>query len=395
MVRAIRHVAVLIESSRAYGRGLLRGVARYNREHGHWSVYLQPHGLDHPPPPWLRRWHGDGILVRIGDRRMLRAVLATGMPTVDLRGVVPGLGVPFIGVDNRAVADMAADHLLERGLSHFGFCGLPAGVHPQMDERREYFVERMRRSGHEVRVYATKAGPRTAWDREQDRLAAWVARLPKPVGIMTCHDDRGLQVLDACQSAGVAVPDEVALISVDDDELLCGMFTPQLTSIDVNPERIGYRAAELLDRMMGGESPPAEPLLLPPRGVALRQSTDTLAVDDPEIAAALRHIRGRACEGLRVEDLLRSIPVSRSVLERRFRALVDRSPKAEITRVQLERAKGLLSESHLTIDAVAARSGFRDARYLCDVFARKVGMTPGAYREQTRRAPRPFPHDAT
>lgn len=388
----MRRVAVLIESSRAYGRGLLRGVARYNREHGHWSVYLQPHGLDHPSPPWLKQWRGDGILVRIGDRRMLRAVLATGKPTVDLRGVVPGLGVPFIGVDNRAVAEMAADHLLERGLRHFGFCGLAAGLHPHLDERREYFVARMGMSGYEVRVYAAKAGQPIPWDREQDRLAARVARLLKPVGIMTCHDDRGLQVLDACQAAGVSVPDEVAIISVD-DELLCGMFTPQLTSIDVNPEQIGYRAAELLERMMGGEPPGCETVLLPPRGVALRQSTDTLAIDDPDVAAALRHIREHACRGLRVEDVLERVPLSRSVLERRFRALVGRSPKAEISRVQLDRAKGLLSESHLTIDVVAARSGFRDARYLCDVFARKMGMTPGAYRERTRRSPRPFPHD--
>jgi LacI family transcriptional regulator len=138
----MRRVAVLIETSRAYGRGLLR-VGRYNREHGRWSVYLQPHGLDHPPPPWLKRWRGDGILVRIGDRRMLKAVLNTGLPTVDLRGVVPGLGVPFIGVDNRAVAEMAAEHLLERGLRHFGFCGLAPGLHPHMDERRDHFVSRI------------------------------------------------------------------------------------------------------------------------------------------------------------------------------------------------------------------------------------------------------------
>jgi LacI family transcriptional regulator, galactose operon repressor len=279
----MRRIAVLIESSRAYGRGLLHGVARYNREQGRWSVYLQPHGLDHPPPRWLNRWRGDGILVRIGDRRMLRAVLAAGLPTVDLRGVVPDLGVPFIGVDNRAVADMAADHLMERGLRHFGFCGLPAGVHPHLDERRRFFTARIERSGYEVNFYEAKAEQSTPWDREQKRMAAWIGRLPKPVGIMTCHDDRGLQALDACQAALVSVPDDVAIISVDDDELLCSMFTPQLTSIDVNPEGIGYRAAELLDRMMAGEPPARDPILLPPRAVVLRQSTDTLAVDDPRL----------------------------------------------------------------------------------------------------------------
>ena len=389
----MRRVAVLIESSRAYGRGLLRGVARYNREHGHWSVYLQPHGLDDPPPPWLRRWRGDGILARIGDRRMLRAVLGTGLPTVDLRGVVPELHVPFIGVDNRAVADMAAEHLLERGLRRFGFCGLRAGAHPHLDQRREYFVARIRASGHEVALYETPAEQATPWDREQRRLAAWITRLRKPVGIMTCHDDRGLQVLDACQAAEMAVPDEVAIISVDDDELLCSMFTPQLSSIDVNPERIGYQAAELLDRMMAGEPAVREPVLLPPRAVVLRQSTDLLAVDDPAIASALRFIREHACEGILVDDLLGQVALSRSALERRFHALVGRSPKAEISRCQLERAKQLLSETHLSIDVVAARSGYRDARYLCDVFSRKVGTTPGTYREQTRRTPRLHPLD--
>jgi LacI family transcriptional regulator len=389
----MRRVAVLIESSRAYGRGLLRGVARYNREHGHWSVYLQPHGLDDPPPPWLKRWRGDGILARIADRRMLRAVLGTGLPTVDLRGMVPDLGVPFIGVDNRAVADMAADHLIERGLRHFGFCGLLAGVHPQMDERREYFVARLRRSGLKVHLFGARAERSTPWDREQRRMAAWIAKLPKPVGIMTCHDDRGLQVLDACQSAGVSVPDEVAIISVDDDELLCSMFTPQLSSIDVNPERIGYQAAGLLDRMMAGEPPGRDPVLLPPRAVVLRQSTEILAVDDPEVAEALRYIRGHACEGIRVDDLLAQVGLSRSVLERRFHRSVGRSPKSEISRVQLERAKQLLTESDIPIDAVASRSGFRDARYLCDVFARKVGTTPGTYRAQTRRSPRLHPHE--
>src|SRR3984957_12354768 len=178
----MRRVAVLIESSRAYGRGLLRGVARFNREHRHWSVYLQPHGLDHPPPPWLKRWTGDGILARIGDRRMLRAGLGPGLPTVDLRGVVPGLGIPFIGVDNRAVADMAADHLMERGLRHFGFCGLAVGIHPQMDERREYFAARFARSGYRVHLYQAAAQSTTPWDREQKRLANWIRRLPKPVG---------------------------------------------------------------------------------------------------------------------------------------------------------------------------------------------------------------------
>ncbi len=385
----MRRVAVLIETSRAYGRGLLRGVARYNREHGHWSVYIQPHGLDDPPPPWLKRWRGDGILVRIGDRRMLRAVLGPGLPTVDLRGVVPDLGVPFIGVDNRAVADMAADHLIERGLRHFGFCGLPAGAHPHMDERRNYFVGADQGDGAQGPPLRGRhrpgdvVGPRAEAAGRLDRPAPQagrdhgVPRRPRVAGRST-----------PARPPGSTCPTRWPSSASTTTSCSAACSRRSSSSIDVNPERIGYQAAELLDRMMAGEPPRRDPVFVAPRAVALRQSTDTLAVDDPEIASALRHIRDHACQGLRVGDVLDQVPLSRSVLERRFRAIVGRTPKAEIARVQLERAKQLLSESHLAIDVVAARSGFRDARYLCDVFAKKVGVTPGAYREQTRRAAR-------
>ena len=135
----LKHVVLLIESSRAYGRGLLRGISRFLRAHGSWSVFLRPRGLDDPAPPWLRKWQGDGILARIGERGMAAAVQRTQRPVVDLCGVLTGLRFPFIGVDNRAVARLAADHLLERGLDHFGFCGLPRGQHPHMDERCDEF----------------------------------------------------------------------------------------------------------------------------------------------------------------------------------------------------------------------------------------------------------------
>jgi LacI family transcriptional regulator len=211
--------------------------------------------------------------------------------------------------------------------------------------------------------------------------------LPKPVGVMACRDDQGLRLLDACRRAGVLVPDQVAVLGVDNDDIQCHMATPPLTSIDLNPEHVGYEAAALLERLMDAKPPPAGPVLLPPRAVVMRQSTDVVAVDDPEIAAALQYIRRHACDGLRVAELLARLPLSPSVLERRFRALLGRSPKAEISRVQLERARQLLAETDLPLDAVAEKAGLRDARYLCDVFARKTGMTPGAYRKQSRKAP--------
>lgn len=382
----MRTVVVLVESSRAYGRGLLRGIAQYNREQGPWSLYLQPHGLGAPPPPWLQTWQGDGILARICDRTMARAVLRWRRPVVDLRGDLPDSQIPFIGVDNRAVGHLAAEHLLECGLRHFAFCALPPGSARIRIARRDPFVERIARAGHRVHVLPdSKKSIPCAWNKQQERLAAWIHRLPKPVGVMACQDDTGLQLLDACRRASVCVPDEVAVVSVDDDELLCNTCSPPLTSIDLNPEQIGFEAAALLDRLMRGKRPPRGPILVPPRGVVARQSTDLVAVEDAEVAAAVRYIRQYACSGLRVSELLRQLSLSRNVLERRFQQLVGRTPKAEIARVQLAHAERLLAETHLSLDEVAARTGFRDARYLCDVFARRLQITPGAYRAKHRR----------
>jgi LacI family transcriptional regulator len=387
-MRRVPHVAVLIETSRAYGRGLLEGVAQYNRQFGFWSTYFEPHGLNDAPPKWLSSWKGDGILVRINDRRMARAILATGLPAVDLRGRVPRLGLPFIGVDNFQVARLAFEHLWDRGFRHFGFCGLARGEYFPMDRRREFFQQRAERADCPCLTFEARDGRRRTaiWEEEQDQIAAWIVKLPRPLGVMACNDDRGHQVLDACRRAGVLVPDEVAVVSVDNDAILCNMAEPPLTSIDVNAEQIGYEAAALLDRLMRrgarAQTPSVE---IHPRGVVARQSSDVLAVTDREVAAAVRYIRENACAGLSVEGVLRQVGLSRSVLDLRFKTALGRTPKAEILRVQLERARQLLSESRLPLDDVAARCGFSSAKYLGDVFFRELGVRPGTYRQRFQR----------
>jgi len=196
----IHHVAILIETSRAYGRGLLRGIARYNREHGQWSTYFQPQGLGDPAPPWLATWHGDGIIARIDNRPLAQAVIRSRVPVVNLRGTLGDLPFPFIGSDNEAVARLAAEHLLERGFRHFGFCGFARGYHAGFDCRGDCFQRFIEQAGCVCQVLQDppREGPRS-WEREQGSLARWIASLTKPVGIMTANDDRGLQVLDACR----------------------------------------------------------------------------------------------------------------------------------------------------------------------------------------------------
>ena len=368
------HVALLVETSREYARGLLRGIARYHQEHGPWSIFFEPHGQNDPPPFWLKTWRGDGILARVDDKRMANAILQTGIPTVDLRGAFQDLGLPFIGVDNRPVSQLAFNHLQDCGLRNFAFCGTPRGENPNQDRRCDYFVEAVRSAGYECEIYLGES-----------RKVKWLKQLPRPVGIMTCHDGRGHEVLDACRRADLHVPDEVAVIGVDNDPHLCNLCTPPLTSIDVNPGRIGFEAAQVLHEYMTGKKASSEPVLLgPPRGVAARQSTDVLAVADDEVTSAIRFIREKAVEGIRVKDVLDLATRSPTTLERRIKRILGRTIKAEITRVRLARAKLLLCETDLPVWKVSSRTGFSESKYFCDVFRANEKMTPSDYRNKFR-----------
>lgn len=384
---SIPHVALLIETSREYARGLLRGVARYHQEYGPWSIFFEPHGLRDPPPSWLKTWQGDGILVRIDDERMANAILDTGIPAVDVRGAFQDLSLPFIGVDNRPVSKLAFQHLLDCGLRHFAFCGTPRKENPNQDRRCDFFVELVEQAGYHCDLFLgeSRKGRPLSWDKQQQQIAEWLKNLPKPIGIMTCHDDRGHEVLDACRRSELNVPDEVAVIGVDNDPHLCNLCTPPLTSIDVNPGRIGYEAARVLHEAMNGKSIPTDAVLLgPPRGVAARQSTDMLSVEDEDVASAIRFIREHATDGIQVQEVLKRVDRSPTTLERRIKKILGRTIKAEITRVRLARAKLLLCETELPISKIALRTGFSEPKYFCDVFRKNEQMTASAYRNKFR-----------
>ena len=383
----VRHVAILIETSRAYGRGLIRGISRYNAERGQWSTYFQPQGLGAPPPPWLANWHGDGIIARIEDRRLARAVAQSRRPVVNLRGTLSDVAFPFIGSDNEAIGRMGADHLLERGFQQFAFCGLPRGYHPGLDRRGECFQRFIEKAGYPCEVLHPPLRKRSpSWEQDQKWLARWIARLPKPIAIMATNDDRGLQLLDACRRVGAVVPDEVAVLGVDNDEYLCGLSLPPLSSIDVDSEKTGYQAAALLDRMMGGKRPPKRIAETPPAGVVTRRSTDVLATDDHDVIRAVQYIRENACLAIQVPDILQHVSTSRAALEPRFRRVLGRTLHQEVQRVRIERAKSLLAETDLPIKQIALQSGFKNVQYLTRVFSAAVGHPPAAFRKTRRNS---------
>jgi LacI family transcriptional regulator len=383
-----RRVALLIESSRAYGRGLLLGISRFVREHAGWSVSFEEWTWTQEPPAWLNRWDGDGLIVRIETRALAEAVCRLGVPVVDVRGSVPDLDVPLIDTDDRAVALLAVEHLRERGFRHCAYCGFVGANYS--DRRSHWFEEAVAQAGVAGHIYSPPQPVCDAGTIEHEKrgllfdedLAQWLASLPKPVGIMACNDIRGQQIMNVCRHNGLLVPDEVAVMGVDNDEVLCELSDPPLTSVVPNTPRIGYEAAALLDKMMLGHCPPSAPRLVPPLGLATRRSTDVLAIPDRAVASVLRFIREHACDGIHVPDLVRVAALSRTMLERRFARLVGRSPKAEILRVQLKRAKQLLAETDLPLPDIAERAGFKHPEYFNAIFRLKAGISPGRFRRQ-------------
>ena len=379
-----RHVALIVETSTGYGRRVLAGIVRFMRMHDEWSVFLEQRDLMKKPPSWLATWKGDGIISRATTPALVEAVTATGVPLVELTDRRQDPLLPQIRSDDAAIGRMGAEHLLERGFERFGFCGFRGEA--WSERRQEAFVEAVRQAGRTCDVYESHwHGPGArAWDEEQKRLSTWIGSFPRPVGIMACNDIRGLHVLEACSQKGLAVPEEVAVVGVDNDELLCRVSAPPLSSVIPNAEAVGYQAAELLSRLMDGGASTVEPQLVAPLGVATRQSTDVVAIDDAEIAAALHYIRQHACRGLRVEEVTRAVGISRSTLERQLRKYLGRTPQQEIRNVQIKKVRELLATTELPAEQIAPLCGFEHPEYMHVVFKRVTGMTPGGFRRQVR-----------
>jgi LacI family transcriptional regulator len=382
MEQKVPHIALLIETARSYGRGLLRGVRRYSTEHGPWSVYMELRALDSKTPAWLKHWRGDGILVRTGDKTMADAVMATELPVVVLRASRLMEGVPFVGVDNHAMGRLVLEHFMERGFHHFGVFGVE--TEDYFKERCDNFVIAVNEAGCKCDVYRQRGRHEKPldWERQQEDVAQWVLSLPKPIGVMACTDQLGFWFLDACKRAGVSVPEVVAVVGVENDESLTAMSMPPMSSVRFNGEKAGYEAAALLARLMAGEPPPREQLEIPPLGIVTRQSSDIVAVEDAEIADALRFIRENASRGISVDDVLRAVPMSRAGLDQQMRQAIGRTAKAEIGRAQLEHVKRLLAETDLSLAQIADRTGFRHPQYMAEVFKKKCGKTPGRYRAE-------------
>ncbi|WP_145357326.1 XylR family transcriptional regulator [Alienimonas californiensis] len=375
-----RSVALLIETSNSYARGLLAGINAWQQEHEAWSTYLPEQERGALPPEWIERWGGDGIVARVESPAVAEALARSGTPVVDVSSGRHLPEAPCVETDNPAIARAAFEHLTDRGFASLAFCGVSR--FRWSAERRDAFAALAAEAELPCALYdgAPDGDSERSWSQERERLGAWLTALPKPVGVMACYDIQAQWLLDVCREVGVSVPEEAAVIGVDDDWLLCELATPPLSSVIPDTRRTGYEAASRLDDLMSGRRVDPAPVFMQPVGVATRQSTDVLAIADRDVAAAVQFIRQRASSGINVADVLRAVPVSRRSLEDRFRAILGRTPHEEIARVRLNRVRRLLRETELPIGEIAARAGYRSAAYLSAAFRKSVGCSPRDYR---------------
>ena len=388
------NIALVIDALGSYGSGLLRGISRFAHTHPNWTVEYEPWMEEENLPRWLFRGKFQGVLCRIRNPRQFASLRRLRVPIVDLGSLEPPRGIANIHSDHQAIAELAADHLIQCGLHTFAYCGFES---QQASERRAVaFHSYMAEKGFKSQVFISPsrrggggAGRSPGWRSSIDysHLLPWLKALPKPAGIMACNDICGRLVLAGCQHAGIHVPAEIVLVGVDDDEVLCELAVPTMTSINPAADKIGFEAAELLDSIIGGVKAPDKPQLVPPAGVITRTSTDTIAVADKVVAKALRYIREYTGKALTVDKVLdylanENMLVSRCTLERRFVSVAGFSPYEEINRVRLNRIERLLLNTRYPLTRIAELTGFDAESHLNRFFKRYRGQTPGRFRMQ-------------
>ncbi|MEI6712299.1 MAG: DNA-binding transcriptional regulator [Verrucomicrobiota bacterium] len=368
-------IGLLFESTNSYARELLRGIGEFALSHTDWQIHHSEIGAREKEPDWLRQWDGAGLIVRGENRAVAKCVASFQIPVVDLTPSRLLPRVPWVKSDDRQIAAMAVDYFWERGYRSYGYCGLRG--FRWSEQRGQWFFKLLERKGGRCDMFEAPEG--IAGDMQADLIATWVEQLPKPVAIFTCFDSRARQVVDACQAHGISVPEEVAVLGVDNDDVICSLSPVPLSSVILNPKKVGWEAAALLAQMLSGNHPAPTEQLIPPIGIVTRQSTDVLAVGAPQIAQALRYIRENATTGIGVKHVLEACPMSRRSLEQKFRELLNKTPHDEILRVQLEHAKTLLLGTTLRVGEIAERVSLENA-YFSAVFKRQTGFTPREFR---------------
>lgn len=378
-----KNVLIIVETSRAFGRGLLEGISQYLLETNCWNIHVEDRGLLEATPSWFKNWKGDGIISRTSSLSVARSLGRLNVPVVELLG--NGKQVkPEVRNDESQAALFAVEHFAYAGFRDYAFFSVGNAWWSQL--RQEHFVREVREHGGSVHVFPhAGAGERVfypSWELKYEKaMLRWLRQLPKPIGVWAVSDALAIRLLEGCRRLDIAVPEDIAILGTTNDTLLCKVLTPALSSIDMNSAKIGYAAAERLADKMKGKTVGNAPVLVTPTGVITRQSTDIVAMPDRELAAAVRFIRQKALKTITVDRVAKAVGISRSTLQRRFRKVLDRTVEMEIMRIRMERAKQLLRETNFSLSAIAEDIGFATKEYFVQAFRREMGITPHLYRQ--------------
>jgi len=350
-------------------------VARLN---GPWSFYKEPIGLK-SSIPHLTNWKPDGIIMR--DSLITKELLKLKIPTIlAIHNSSYPKNLPVIKTDSRSIAKIASEHLIEKGFKHFAFCGFEG--YDWSNDRRQYFCFFNVQAGYKTHLYIPPKSIRANdWEKEQRHVSEWIKTLPKPVGILACNDDRGQHILEVCKLNDFKVPDDVAVIGVDNDPMICEIGDPPLTSIALNVESASYKAAELLDKLIKNKKMNGQQIIVTPTHIVQRQSSDILAIKDNEVASAIRFIRENAKNKILVKDVVKTTGISRRTLEQRFRKTIHRSVYGEIRKVRVDWISKLLMETNLSISQITSLFNFTDVEHISRYFKKEKGIGLYQYRK--------------
>lgn len=398
MTKDIFKVLLLIDTSMGSGRKLLYGISQYSRLHGPWSfnrksVYFSDYQTEfskHLPfeeeaVSKLEKWGPDGVIAtNINYAKQFNRILKMGLPCLILGGYEPRKKTANwhrVRSNSLSIGKMAAEHLLDRGYRHFAYVGYHNLTWSR--ERKAGFARRINEAGYTVSSFkAPRPQTKRFWENEQTALADWLKSLPKPLGLMAGNDDGAQNVLEACKIGGLKVPDEIAVIGVDNDILVCEVSEPPVSSIMLNNEMAGFEASKLLLRLMSGEKIAHQEIVVEPTGIVVRESTDHMAIDNVNVSTAIRFIRQHASEMIHVGDVVDRIPISRRSLERDFRRILGRSIFAEIKRVHVAQFAKMLLETNMTVSQIALALGHSNIQNINRYFREEMGMSPTAYRKK-------------
>jgi LacI family transcriptional regulator len=336
----------------------------------------------------MRAWGAHGVIARIEDQKAAAVIRRLRLPTVDLRGTVRAPQMAGVFTDDRRVVQMAAEHLLSNGLTHLAYCGRP-GI-DYSAAREQAFNELPLPTGVHKHVYRPLNRRHVVWDPSsfdpdepgRRELLHWLRALPKPIGIIACNDVRGREILELCAEAHISVPYDVSVVGVDDDDVICQLSFPTLSSVEPNVEMIGFHAAATLDRMISGEAVSPMPMLVAPLCMEVRNSSDATVSKDPIVLSATKLIKSKVAEGISIKQLVAELNVSRSTLERRFHDQMHCSPFDYISRCRVSRAQQLLATTNYSMFQIARMSGFNNTGYMSVAFRAHTGRTPTQYRQE-------------